>query len=250
MVAETLNVAKSKQSAYLMDHFSAVEAKLGNAPSYSAAISRLNIARNAIKHGGIHPAHHEIEGFRASVTNLFGDYSLLVFGVQFAAMSMTSLVANARVRERLQKAESALAREEYEQAAIDLAWSFEVLVKDYEEERVNRFGRALSPRRLSPLDWQAFREITDAIEGVQAQVRILALGLDLQSYVEFQQLVPRAWWYINSEEPTFHEGQTKEPASEAGCRFCIDFVVETALRLQGSPFVERKSPQPSTAAGS
>lgn len=238
LLVETLKIPKPKK-AYMMDLLAEIEKKLVNPPSHTVAMSRLNDARNSLKHSGLHPARSEIEGFRASATNFFEDYSQLVFGVRFGSLSMVDLVANARVRERLQKAESELAQEAYEQAAVDLAWSFEVLVKDYEEERVNRFGRAR--RQFSPLDWKEFREITDAIEGVQAQVRILALGLDLHSYVAFEQLVPRAWWYINSEEPAFHEGQTKEPASEAGCRFCLDFVVETALRLQGSPFVDRQA---------
>lgn len=247
LVAETLKVAKAKQNVYLMDHFSAIEAKLGNATSYSASIGRLNTARNAIKHGGIHPAHHEIEGFRASVTNLFEDYSLLVFGVQFGAMSMVSLVANARVRERLQKAEAAIATANYEDAAVDLSWSFEVLVKDYEAGRVDQWGRSLfeRPRRFSRLDWKEFLELTEAIEGVQSQIRILALGVDLHMYMAFRRLVPSPWWAINSEEPSFYEGQMKERPSEAGCRFCLDFVVESALRLQGSPIAERQSPNPS-----
>ena len=238
LVAETKGVAKAKPNTFLMDNLLEVEKKLGNAASYRAAIGRLNTARNAVKHDGVHPAHHEIEGFRASVTNLFEDYSQLVFGVRFGAMSMVSLVANPRVRERLQRAELAIAGETYEDAIVDVAWSFEVLVHDYESQRADQYGQSLfaKPVRSSHREFQD-RKLFEAVEALQSQVRMLALGIDLHRYMAYQQLVPSPWWPSDAAEPTyrFRPKLLSESATEHGCRYCLDFVVDSALRLQGSP---------------
>ena len=81
-----------------------------------ASMDRLNRARTTLKHGGVLPAHAEIEGFRASVTSFLQDNALSLLGVNLNDVSLTSMVKSDDVRGPLELAEMALSADDLQGA--------------------------------------------------------------------------------------------------------------------------------------
>src|SRR6185369_12775789 len=69
IAAEHNGVTFSKQKyPNLLEYWGLFEQQKKLQVTSKPAMVRFNDARNNLKHGGVHPAHYEIEGFRATVT--------------------------------------------------------------------------------------------------------------------------------------------------------------------------------------
>jgi hypothetical protein len=73
-------------------------------------------------------------------------------------------------------------------------------------------------------------KVRESIQALQGAVRILSLGLDYRRYSKFDWLTPRVHWMIDGSVKV--TAPPHPPVSEEDCRFCFDFVIEAAMRLQ------------------
>jgi hypothetical protein len=248
--SEQLNV--SKQGLGFMDYWSLLEPKLGRELAEKGSLLRLNKARVDFKHYGILPSRLEIESFRASATSFFEANTPLIFGVEFRSVSMLELVQCKEARHSLAEADKFIIEGKYEDALDKIAVAFLQLIEDYENRKRTEFGQSpfflgeslaflgSSFHQFRDLEEMANR-ISNTIEDIQDALKLLSLGIDYRRYAKFRLLTPRV---VNTQGSFLANGEPynvlrfhRETApSLQDCRFCYDFVVESALHLQEFDF--------------
>lgn len=243
LACEHFNVGKSSMN--FMDYWEAINPKLKpDSLEQKMSMSRMNKSRVILKHHGTLPTKPDVEAFRANTTSFFEENTPLVFGLNFGDISMVDLVQCEEARNRLQKGNASLENGELEEAFTQIAIGFEKLLDYYVREKwaVNgspllalggsfHLGHSYSSSEDRGMDFFA-RDVGESIEAIQKVTNILALGLDYRSYVKFRFLLPILT--ITTFGGTVHvqrKGGMELPSLE-GYRFCHDFVIESALRLQ------------------
>jgi hypothetical protein len=78
-----------------------------------------------------------------------------------------------------------------------------------------------------------FREVWEQLEATQEAMRIVLLGFDYRKWARFRASAPDILHMMDGRREVL-EGPEGVPASEA--EFCIQFVIETALRFQEFDF--------------
>lgn len=244
LASEHLNVVAKKSE--FMDYWPLIKPKLsGNGLTYEASMKRLNKSRVGLKHYGILPSNLDIEGFRASATNFFEENTPLVFGIEFGSISMVHLVECVEVRSSLEEASRRMVEGRNEEALDKIAIGFVQLVAYHEERTRTWFSRSpfIFGERFSWTDSvlirvtdHNFRQFADkvsrSIQAIQDGMEIISLGLNYTRYVKFKLLTPhvnRLGGGAKYEIAKLREGA---PFLIDDCRFCHDFVVDSALRLQ------------------
>lgn len=247
LASEQLNVEKQSQS--FMEYWELLEPKLGRELSEKESLRRLNKARVDFKHYGILPSRLEIEGFRASTTNFFEVNCPLIFTVEFSSISMIALVQYAQARGSLEEALKLMDKENFGDALSKIAVAFAQLVDEYENKKKSGFGP--SPfnfgdsfaflnsffMNIKDRDFARFVDkVGDSLEAIQSAVKLLSLGLDYRRYVRFAMLTP----YVRKAGDGSYEivpvTKREKALTLQECRFCLDFVVESAIRLQEFDF--------------
>ncbi|MCX5996822.1 MAG: hypothetical protein NTV42_04220, partial [Chloroflexi bacterium] len=61
--------------------------------------------------------------------------------------------------------------------------------------------------------------------------KILSLGIDYRRYTRFKLLTPQIDYFINGSHRAYRFSKEK-PTGKEDAQFCIDFVVESAIKLQ------------------
>ncbi|MGB9023480.1 MAG: hypothetical protein WCC94_08610 [Candidatus Bathyarchaeia archaeon] len=242
--SEELNV--SKQGLGFMDYWSLLEPKLGRELAEKGSLLRLNKARVDFKHYGILPSRLEIESFRASATSFFEANTPLIFGVEFRSVSMLELVQCKEARRSLEEADKMIGEGKIEDALDKIAVAFNQLVDDYEDRKTMTFGQSpfffgesltfIGSSFRGMTDLEEFAEkVGSCIEEIQDALKLLSLGLDYRRYAKFRLFTPHITKVYGGTYEILRSGRVKVPPIE-DCRFCFDFVIETALHLQEFDF--------------
>lgn len=131
----------------------------------------------------------------------------------------------------------------------DLALAFELLLKDFEESKRSPFGFSpyqflkkdqISSSNLGIADIKPIKDYVDRtnenLKSLNENMKILALGIDYNKYVQFKFLIPaNIYWIFGSDEPQIYVGDF-EPLTKKKIEFCKNFIIETALKLQQFDF--------------
>jgi hypothetical protein len=211
------------------------------------SMRRLNKARVNLKHHGTRPSRLDIEAFRASAINFFEDNTPIVFGIPFSEISLSDFVQPESARKNLKEAESLLAESDLELALEKAAVCFYQMLEDYEDRKPNRWGRSplffgrdmmfldsfsmgighrdpFLPRKLG----QFVDCVKESLESIQDAVKILALGIDYGKYSRFKWITPEVWGTYGGIKV---EGNPPDGVSARDVKFCLDFIVEVAVKL-------------------
>ncbi len=250
LACEHLNAGADKRTDF-DKYFVNVDALLTqqskSALSGKVSMLKLNTARVGLKHYGNLPAASDLEGFRVNVATFLDDNIRLVFDVEFSAISMVDLVTCAEAQQSLREAEALMGQDNFADAIGKIALAYDQVIRDYERTKLKhgyrsafRFGESftfLSSFSLGVKDRQ-FARFVDAVktsmEALQSAVRVLSFGLDYRRFARFEALTPPVWHAaggMTNVTPPSIPGTTEEE-----CRFCFDFVIDTAIRLQEFEF--------------
>lgn len=228
------------------DYFSAL--KTFGPVRHQQDMARLNTARVNFKHHGNLPNNDDMEFFRVTARNFFEENAPLLFGVAFAEISLVDLVACAKAKEPLKKAQEQWAESCRRDSEASVALAFDALLADYRSrKRVGGIGRSLfsfgpSLRHLSGffmgVPHGKLRDFFDAtaesIEGLRDAVEILAFGLDYRKFVRFDLLTPSV---SHTAAGTHIVGmRSGSDWSDEEFEFCFSFVIESAVKLQEFDF--------------
>lgn len=214
-------------------------------------MTRLNRARVNLKHHGVYPASGQIDEFRYGTHSFLNENSRSIFELDFDRLSMVDLVSCESAKEHLIVAERNLAENKIPESLAETALSFYHLLDDYETRKRDKFSRSPfsvgpslkydHPRFLeglvAPDDF--FEKVRDSVVALQETVKVLEMGFDYRKYARFKLVTPGLTFCIGRKEPRI--GQIPAKATEDDCRFCINFVIECALRLQEFDFEVAKN---------
>jgi hypothetical protein len=260
LASEFLNAGKSKPN--FLDYWDLLK-QAGIEITQKEAMRRLNGARVALKHAGTQPSKFDIEAFRASVTNFFEENTSIVFKVAFADISLLDLVQCEDTRSNLRDADKLLGENKLEESLDKIGIAFDLLIQDYEKRKTRLFGHSpfffsrgrhsskkdiLSGLNLrgagveSTLSRSIDKALNDLISGfkeeieiLQSAIKIISLGIDYRRYAKFKIYVPNVSWSVGGV-PYIYRYKREIIPSLQDIRFCIEFVIESAITLQEFDF--------------
>jgi hypothetical protein len=207
----------------------------------------LNDRRVQLKHKGNIPSKFEVESARFNATSFFQENTSLIFGIGFDNISMTNFVQYIPARDNLNQATEFMDKGELENALARIAIAFASIIDDYENRKTSKYGK--SPfffgtsftfldsffMKISDNKMKEFVDkVKDSIEPMQEAMKILTLGLDYRRYTKFRLLAPRVLKSFNGYNLSSFNRERSLTVEE--CRFCHDFVIESAIRVQDFDF--------------
>lgn len=213
------------------------------------SMRQLNSRRVNIKHKGLLPAKSEIEISRVNTTDFFNQNTISQFGIDFKDISLTNLIAYDSVKTFITKSENHLNNGEFSDCIENIAYAFNELLFKYEENKSNWgtspffFGKSMSFMGSFSLgiDRSEMRDIAkfvdnvkESIESLQKAVKITSFGIDYKEYVKFKILTPNVSRTIGGNLVAQIWGKKKW--TQDNCQYCIDFVINNALKLQEFDF--------------
>ncbi|MGH7409402.1 MAG: hypothetical protein ACREKF_15530 [Candidatus Methylomirabilales bacterium] len=253
LASEHLDVGKPNLS--FMEYWDLISPKLSpDGLPQRESLRRMNKARVALKHYGMMPSRLDLDNFAVSVSRFFEQSTPLVFGVALDSISLLDFIASQSVRAALQRANAGLDAGDLQTGFAGCAEAFDELIRDYEDRKRGRFGRSPfffgesmtflsashigldqdeSDRRLG----EFVDKVKQSVEALQEAMKVLSLGLDFRRYARFQLLTPMVVRMGNGNRRVY--GWPTDRGAEVSRRdlsFCIDFVIESALRLQEFDF--------------
>lgn len=252
IASEHLNAGK--QGASFLEYWELLSPKLGGVDlPQKESMRRLNKARVNLKHAGTLPSKLDVESFRASATQFFTEATPLIFQLEFGELSLIEYISRESVKEHLKNATRLSSEGDYDAAAVEVAIAYETLIDEFFSDSAqvqtrNRysFGKKLGYVTASSLGirgegTRGIAAFVDAvkvsIDELQGAVRILALGINYQKYARFRSLLPPVAKRMG--DSTYVRQQVVRspyaPKPDADyIDFCVNFVVECAIRLEES----------------
>jgi hypothetical protein len=247
LLAEHLNINSDKFS--FLDYWT-------NIPSLTLkeSMRNLNARRVNIKHKGLLPSKADIEISRVNSTDFFEQNTLTQFGVDFKDISLFSLVKYINVRKHLEESQKALDENKIETCIETVAIAFNELMSSYEDSKLDNFSTSpfyfgkdmssLSSDRMgigrdrNDYDGKKLAEfvdkVKDSLDGIQKAVKIISFGIDYKKFVKFKLLTP-TMRRTTAGNHIAHVWGTKKWSKE-DCQYCIDFVLDSSLKLQEFDF--------------
>lgn len=219
-----------------------------NMPFYGA-MKRLNDSRIALKHHGHVPRRADLADFRVVVCEFCQEAVSAVFGLNWGDVSMSDYVAVPSVRDALKRAEQSLSDDKIAEGLSACAEAFDELVAaavkgamheddyrspfDLGEDMRRKTASGMGLSRVGPTaELAEFVDATsESIQAIRQGLKIVLLGIDYKHYSRFTRLSPFIEKTYGGTR-TFHQPRRKSPSSAADLRFCIEFVLGAALRLQ------------------
>jgi hypothetical protein len=222
-------------------------------PSRSA-MSRLHEVRNNFKHSGALPGADAVEQARSDVASFLETSTPLVFdGLAYANIDMADVITQVSVRAHVKAAAIAAADGDRITAMARLAQALEELVRAPGATRRRRSPFSLGPDLhysmsaddIGAVLWQKdqrgptrgaqrlgnqLSNVTEAVEKIQAMLRVTALGLSYGQYLRFRQLTPQLHHQMGALEPTVHHVEDYAP-SQSEVDYCQQFVITASLRV-------------------
>lgn len=245
LASEHLNTGAGQPS--FMDYWDILNRKLDpHELEQKESMRRLNKARVALKHYGTFPSDLDIESFRASTTSFFQDNTHLVFGINLDEVSLIELVNPEAARARLHEAQESIRRGDTLDALDKIAVAFTEIISDYEDRKRDRFedspfyfGGDLTFLSSFHMGLRSVDEkladfvdrVKESLEAMQDAIKVLALGMDYRKYSKFKRLTPNVTRIPRGELHLQRRFDEEHAPSVDDARFCVDFVVESALAL-------------------
>lgn len=256
LVVALAHLGESRKELRFMEYWDFLNTKLApSAVSQKETMRRLNDIRGALKHQGILPGALEIEAARVNTRAFLEENTPVVFGIAFDSISLAQLVSRRQTRDLLAASESAIAAGDFQAAQAYLARAFASVIDNAPlRTRPGIYGNPLGvgqrlehlspPFGMDPDLRRALGQMTEehnktrtTIVSLQETVFALALGLDYRRYVTFKNLTPPIRVDAFDREGralAYEPGVWTSPVSLSSqdAHFCLDFVLDAALKLQ------------------
>lgn len=222
-------------------------------------ISNLCKVRGLFKHRGILPNAEECNNIRHRLHDFFIEVSQKILGIDFLKLSLSGLIEYDDVKEYIKNAEELLNQNNYEESIVESAKAFKLLEKKKEGDIWYSFVVSQYPfsslnelvnygKIEDKLLLESLREVRDRLNDIIPNLNFLLLGIDTYKYQKFKLMTP----IINltlGEEFYVHKGGSPFKHiinyNEENALFCLNFIIDTALRFQSEPFdlINRNKPQ-------
>lgn len=132
-VAEQVNAA-SRFRTYFMDYFNIINQKIASQQLYlKIPMTRLNQARNSLKHHGILLIKQDIEQYKIYAENFFIQNTPLIFDINFSDISIIDLIEDTEVKQILKDAEVSKSNNDFKKGLEQLGIAFRVLINNHDD---------------------------------------------------------------------------------------------------------------------
>jgi len=238
-----------------LKYFNRINEKLGDQYlTHKAAMITLNKERVSLKHYNLYPNQDNIENHCVNTQNFFEENCPIVFGIQFADISLINLIQDEEVKEMLEKAQNNLNNEHYKESLENIAIAFRILLENYEENN-KVYGK--SPFEIGgDLDFEmAFANnqyidndltysLLKTVQRIQEVIKIMIFNLDYRKYLKFRLLTPERVVYAKDVRFSAIWLSKKDISDfkKEDVEYCMTFVIESALKLQDFDFeIDKKA---------
>ena len=173
------------------------------------------------------------------------------FGLDFSSVSVSSLISYNEVKTYIDVAEEYLVKNDFYNCMVNAKIAFMELLSSYEDTKRgkyhvnsitdvgrkigNEYQKLIGHDEKSGARW--FRDVSETTNRIREVLKITALGIDYRKYAFFEYITPETnvYWSngcceYHSIPKDYYESKINLRASD--CRFCIDFVIDSALKLQ------------------
>ena len=202
----------------------------------------LNVRRVSLKHHGQMPSSLDVEMTRVNVIDFFAHNTPCFFGCNLEDVSLEVLIPFPKVREYLQTYHDFIDKGNYSDAQGQCQIAFRVLMIDYHNKYDRTFDFKAGP--TSELEYlrspnlekntdDYLETLKEAVYGLNEAISVMSLGINYYRYREFIALGPQIYRSFNYEESFQYFIGNSSMYNEETAKACYDFVVETALQLQG-----------------
>lgn len=242
LAAEFLGCNVSSNTSF-MGYFDLVNSKLsGNQLSQKVAMNRLNKSRVNLKHHGVLLTTADIESFRVNAKNFFEENTPLVFGIELEKISLIDLIDNDVIRDILKDAKNDSQNGNHKSALERLSIAYNQLIRDYEKSKKRSYrdsvffiGEDLESEFVfnNPLE-----KIGETVKEIQNILKPILFNFDMRKYIKFKHLTPRLY-PGNEYYGKYNVYWTSHKDSDFSIEdvdFCLNFIIECALKLQEFDF--------------
>ena len=216
------------------------------------SMRKLKDRRKNIKHKGYFPSKLDIEESRATISQFLRENTNIQFKKDFDTISLADLIDYPNIKDYVMKAEMFLNQNNLYESLINAKIGFEELLFTYESdkrqwrdsilsvgEKVGKDYRNLVTSNKEGLRW--FEQVTHTTNDVRNILKVSALGIDYKKYALFDFITPKVLEtcgtgkdkYVYDSRENFEKTRT---IKNQDCQFCIDFVIDSALKLQEFQF--------------
>jgi len=218
---------------------------------YRGEMDNLNNVRVSLKHNATFPSRDEISRCHDDVRLFLSDSIYKYFETDFDDISISNLIMFDEVKKYIREAEMLMKEDSIYEILLKCKMAFIRLLSLYESDKqqwynsIFNIGKEISTEYMSLVPrmdahksrW--FEQVTQTLNATRDVLKISAIGIDYKKYVLFNLITP---FVIKVCAPTDteykYQNETKEhfestkKTTKQDCQFCIDFVIDSALKLQ------------------
>ena len=216
------------------------------------SMRNLKDRRVSIKHKGLFPSKSDIEISRITMADFLEQNTINQFGIDFKDVSVSCLISYSQVKEYIDNAEKDYNNGNIYECLVNCKIAFLELLSTYKSSKCqyhishsiidigDEIGRDYQKLVGTNSNYgeRWFRQVTETTNKIREILKITALGIDYKKYSYFDFVTPRTMlcWsegkltYISTPKDSY---ETKFNTKKSDCQFCIDFVIDSALKLQG-----------------
>ena len=216
------------------------------------SMRNLKDRRVSIKHKGLFPSKSDIEISRITMADFLEQNTIKQFGIDFKDISISCLISYSKVKEYIDNAEKNCNKGEFYECLVNCKIAFLELLSTYKSSKCQyHMGHSILDigdeigrdyKKLvgtnSNYGERWFRQVTETTNKIREILKITALGIDYKKYSYFEFITPMTMLCWSEGEPTYismpkDSYKEKYNISTRECHFCIDFVIDSAIKLQG-----------------
>lgn len=238
-------VTKKNEKIYLMDYFEKIPRL-----KYKESMFKLNERRINIKHKGLLLDKSEVEASRVNATDFLVDNCMEIFEVEFNSISLTSLIADDKIRECLLLAEKHIKENAIMESLAESGKAYAIL-NDYFKQDVNKDHLWIKPtfRTLNRRGYtqdsyleeeiiafekntlKQFEVIDRTVERISSIITTISLGVDYRKFIKFKRITPRIVISINGNI-LISDSNSQSSFSKQDCEFAMNFVLDATLKFE------------------
>jgi hypothetical protein len=240
LVAEHNNVKAEYEFMNYWDTFPNLTSK--------ESMKALKARRVNIKHKGLFPSKSDVEISRINVIDFFEQNTKIQFNLDFKQISLLDLLMDSEAKTLLRSAEESMNQNSFDESLLQTKRSFNKLINSYKENgkhlwygNIFNIGREINNRYerivgTNPIDSAWFRDITKTTNKLRDVLNIIALGIDYKRYAAFSFLTPTVHEHFEGDYSSTPISSRGIKVDRDTCLFCINFVLDCALKLQDFHF--------------
>ncbi len=221
--------------------------KSGRSLLHAKVLDEINDLRVPAKHRGRYVTQAMVQPIANRIKLFLQDNVRLFFGLPLDEISSADVIQSPRVRDEVKLAERAITSNNYHEALVHLVVSFRWLLEEarravprlaqrwveipeelFDRSDLDRVRRELRSDELDSL----FRRANERYEDLREQMQFVLFGVDAVAHARFRYITPQVNISYSGQREILWFNDSPLIVHLKNVRFCMHFVLETAVRLE------------------